>query len=177
LTSSHQNDAPHIYLAFEWPASALDGIWDRVLAANGREPVFRPFLWLVILAIPAIAIWLIGSGAFNARTPIEDKFRTLLTLPIRLRRSTRVLQAVTVSAGVFGATLVVLGVTAGLSHGVYQVGGRYYASPGGIVVQISKEEFYRMSVGAMRFEAGILILMYTLLFAYSVAEPHSARTR
>jgi hypothetical protein len=148
-----------------------------LLAANGREPVFRPFLWLVILAIPAIIVQLIGSGAFNARIPIEDKFRTLLTLPVRLRRSTRVLQAVTVSAGVFGATLVVLGVTAGLSHGVYQAGGRYYASPGGIVVQISKEEFYRMSLGAMRFEAGILILTYTLLFAFSVAKPHSARAR
>jgi hypothetical protein len=148
-----------------------------LLAANGREPVFRPFLWLVILAIPAIIVQLIGSGAFNARIPIEDKFRTLLTLPVRLRRSTRVLQAVTVSAGVFGATLVVLGVTAGLSHGVYQAGGRYYASPGGIVVQISKEESYRTSLGAMRFEAGILILIYTLLFAFSVAKPHSARAR
>jgi hypothetical protein len=150
-----------------------------VLAAKGRESVFRPFLWLVILAIPAIIVQLIGSGAFNARIPIEDKFRTLLTLPVRLRRSTRVLQAVTVSAGVFGATLVVLGVTAGLdlSHGVYQAGGRYYASPGGIVVQISKEEFYRMSLGAMRFEAGLLILIYTLLFAFSVAKPHSARAR
>lgn len=147
-----------------------------VLAAHGRAPVFDPVVWLVVLAVPIIGLQLAGSGALSLRVPLADKLQALAAFPVRFRQAARPpIQIFTATTCLFGIVLIVLGFASGLSRGAYQAGGRYYASPDGVVTEINRQEFYRMTLGTLRFEAGILILLYAFLFAFSLVEPYSAR--
>lgn len=141
-----------------------------VLIAHGRMPLFDPFLLLLLAAFPAALLDAALAGAFDGRRTAAEKMRGLIELPIRLGHSSRAVLSMLAIVAAFGILLVVVGLATGLSRGVYESQGRFYATTShGTTIAISHDAFYRMMRGALHFESGMLVLMFTFLFAFALA--------